>query len=305
MTTLTRFAVFIALTTATAVSAAGQALPVIDIHMHATPANAANWAGVDQQLNIRYRLTTVASTDLDKWGAIDSSRFLPALGFPCDRGRAVITGAPCLDGRDLPDTAWLRREVTAGRIRAFAELVPQYSGMSPADPRLDPYYAMAEELNIPVGIHMGPGPPGAAYPNSPTTYKSPAYRAVLSNPLLLEEVLMRHKKLRLFVMHAGWPMLESMMALLYAHPAVYVDVGVLQRADLVPRAAYYRHIGQLIEAGFGKRIMFGSDFPAANQRAGIEAIVNAEFLTVEQKSDILCGNAMRFLRLPAASCSPR
>jgi len=30
--------------------------------------------------------------------------------------------------------------------------------MSPADPRLDPYWAMAEELDIPVGIHMGFGP---------------------------------------------------------------------------------------------------------------------------------------------------
>jgi hypothetical protein len=35
---------------------------------------------------------------------------------------------------------------------------------------------------------------------------------------------------------------------------------------------------------------------------GIEAIVAAEFLTPEQKSDILCNNAARFLRFDAAIC---
>jgi hypothetical protein len=277
--------------------------PVIDIHIHTTPDNAAGWARVDSQLNVRYRLITVASAHLDRWAAIDSSRFIPALGFPCDRGHAVITGGRCFaDGGDFPDTTWLRGEIRAGRIRAFAELVPQYSGMSPADPRLDPFYSIAEEFDLPVGIHMGPGPPGAAYPSVRTPYKSPEYRAALSNPMLLEEVLMRHKKLRLFVMHAGWPMLESTIALLYAHPGVHVDVGILQRDELVPRAAYYRYLRGLVEAGFAKRIMFGSDSPAANQRVGIQAILDADFLTTDQKSDILCGNAMRFLRLAEGVC---
>src|SRR5438093_11753038 len=30
-------------------------------------------------------------------------------------------------------------------------------------------------------------------------------------------------------MHAGWPFLDSILALLYAHPNVYLDVGALQR----------------------------------------------------------------------------
>jgi hypothetical protein len=42
----------------------------------------------------------------------------------------------------------------------------------------------------------------------------------------------------------------------------------------------------LVEAGFAKRIMFGSDFPD-QVGAGIDAILTAEFLTSDQKSDIL------------------
>ena len=122
--------------------------------------------------------------------------------------------------------------------------------------------------------------------------------------MLLEEVLLRHKKLRLYVMHAGWPMLESMIALLYAHPGVSVDIAGLQ-SQYVTRASYYRHLRGLVEAGFGKRIMFGSDAPGESVLAkGVDAIVAADFLTPEEKSDILCGNAQRFLRLPESVCRP-
>ncbi len=86
--------------------------------------------------------------------------------------------------------------------------MPQYSGLAPNDPSLEPYFALAEELDVPVSIHVGLGPPGAAYAGSPT------YRMAHSNPLLLEDVLVRHPKLRLYVMHAGWPMLDEMVGLL-------------------------------------------------------------------------------------------
>ena len=103
--------------------------------------------------------------------------------------------------------------------------------------------------------------------------------------MLLEDVLLHHKRLRLFVMHAGWPQLDSMIALMYAHPNIYVDTAALSFESMVPRPSYYRHLRGLVEAGFAKRIMFGSDFP--NQvNAGVAAILAADFLTAEQKTDI-------------------
>jgi hypothetical protein len=33
-------------------------------------------------------------------------------------------------------------------------------------------------------------------------------------------------------------------------------------------------------------------------------VLQAGYLTAEQKSDILCGNAQRFLRLPETVCQP-
>jgi hypothetical protein len=277
--------------------------PVIDMHVHSTTTTPRDLARLDA-LNVRYVFVSALAADLTEWSAVDATRYLPSLVLPCEHGRALFAMKPCWEGAaDLPDLKWLRGELEAGRVRGLGEMVPQALGMSPQDGWLEPYWQLAEEFDVPVGIHMGPGPPGAAYGSSQAPSRSPAFGMALSDPLLLEEVLLRHKRLRLFVMHAGWPRLESMIALLYAHPNVYVDVGALQAPFVMPRAAYYRHLRGLVEAGFARRIMFGSDFP--NQAAaGIDAIQQAEFLTAEQKGDILCHNAARFLRLGAAVCSP-
>ncbi|HVF15775.1 MAG TPA: amidohydrolase family protein [Steroidobacteraceae bacterium] len=62
------------------------------------------------------------------------------------------------------------------------------------------------------------------------------------------------------------------------------------------------HLRRLVDAGYGKRIMFGSDqmvWPQAIEVA-IESITQAPFLSEEQKRDILYSNAARFLRLTPA-----
>jgi len=279
--------------------------PVIDMHVHSTNTSPLIVRGRMENRNLRYFFLSALASDLPAWaGAIDRSRYLPALVFPCDQGRAPITGRSCYDKSEpLPDIDWLRTEIQAGRIRSFGEMSPQYLGMSPNDSLLDPYWQLAEEYDIPVAIHMGPGPPGAAYDFSTVPFKSPNFRMALNDALLLEEVLLRHKKLRLYVMHAGWPRLESTIALLYAHPNVYVDVAALSAQQLVPRVNYYSFLRKLVGAGFGKRIMFGSDFPNEVE-TGVAAILDADFLSEEQKADILCNNASRFLRLEPSACSP-
>jgi predicted TIM-barrel fold metal-dependent hydrolase len=124
--------------------------------------------------------------------------------------------------------------------------------------------------------------------------------------LLLEDVLVRHPRLRLYVMHAGWPFLENMIALLNAYPQVYVDVGVIDWTK--PRKEFDRYLRGLVEAGYGKRIMFGSDqmvWPEAIEMA-VAAIQSADYLSPEQKGDIFYHNAARFLRLePTTPVAPK
>lgn len=287
--------------------------PVIDVHMHAplgpTPLEAvrgrivARLAALDS-LNVRAAIITGVPDMLRLWSEPAPDRLIPALLFPCENGRAPNGGRECFQAsREFPDLAWIREEVRSRRIAAPGEITAQYLGIEPGDARLDPYFALAEELDIPVFIHLGLGPPGVAYETSSVANKSPNFRAAAGNPLLLEEVLLRHKKLRVAVMHGGWPMQSEMLFILHQHPQVYVDLSAVQ--SLISLTEYYSYLKRLVDAGFGARIMFGSDAGSGSAgaiRRGIDSILQAEFLTESQKRDILCGNAAMFLRLPQSTC---
>ena len=185
----------------------------------------------------------------------------------------------------------LRALHAAGLLDVIGEVMAQYEGIAPSDARLEPYWALAESLDIPVGIHMGPGGPGDPYNGSPN------YRARNSSALGLEETLVRHPRLRVYIMHAGYPFIADLRAVLFTHPQVYVDISAIVSGE--PRAAFYRYLQELVEAGFGDRVMFGSDpglWPSVIE-ASIEAIEQAPFLTPAQQRAILYDNAARFLRL--------
>ncbi len=210
-----------------------------------------------------------------EWSARAGGRIIPAIG----------------NLSELPSIEALRAAHRAGHLQVLGEIIAQYDGIAPNDPSLEPYYALAEELDVPVGIHVGPGPPGVAY------FSSPKMRIAMSRATLLEDVLVRHPKLRLYVMHAGWPFAEDMIALLYAHPQVYVDTGIIDYA--YPRRDFHGYLKRLVDAGFAKRIMFGSDqmiWPGTIP-AAIAGITSAPFLSAQQKRDILHDNAARFLRI--------
>jgi len=228
----------------------------------------------------RYNILALAGGDaatVEDFRKHAPGRIMPSAGF----GQA----------NDFPSVAALRALHKQGSLAAISEISAQYAGIGPDDPKLEPYYALAEELDIPVGIHLGPGPPGTAY------FATPAYRAALGDPFRLEPVLLRHPRLRLYAMHAGWPMGEAMIAMLYAHPQLYVDVGILDYA--YPPADFYAYLKRLIDAGFERRIMFGSDhmiWPDAIPLA-IDRIEKAPFLNARQKRLIFHDNAARFLRI--------
>lgn len=227
-----------------------------------------------------YGITSGEAETLDRWHQAAPSRIIKSLDWNFAIGKKLKL-----------DVDSLRKLFKKGEYRVFGEITLQYEGFTASDSAFEPYLALAEELDIPVGIHIGCGPPGAPY------IGSTGYRARLHSPLGLEEALLRHPKLRVYVMHAGWPMLDDMMAMLYTYPHLYVDIAVI--CYMIPQKEFYFYLKRLVEAGFGKRIMFGSDnmvWPQAIE-AGINAIKNAPFLSELQKRDILFNNAVRFLRL--------
>ena len=178
----------------------------------------------------------------------------------------------------------LKAEYRLGRFSGMGEIGTQLNGIPPNDPSLKPYFKLAEELDLPVLIHtLGIGP------------YMPYFSSAAGNPLLLEEVLVNHPKLRLFVENAGFPYRDEMIAMMYQYPQLYADVSTI--TWVIPRTAFYDYLQALIRAGLGKRLMFGSDQMVWPEKIGdaVEAIEQAPFLTEEQKRDIFYNNAVRFL----------
>jgi len=206
-----------------------------------------------------------------KWVAAAPDRFIPS---------------PFIIDPAEQDPEEIRKELEAGRFLGIGEIGSQLVGIAPNDPALEPYFALAEEFDVPVLIHTeGIGPP------------LPSFRSAAGSPLLLEDVLVRHPKLRLFVENTGYPFLDEMIAMMYQYPQLYGDVSTI--TWVIPRTAFYDYLKALVRAGLGKRLMFGSDqmrWPEMIEK-GIQAIEEADFLTEEQKRDILYNNAAGFLQL--------
>jgi len=231
----------------------------------------------------RLNVTAVVFGDpksVQKWRDAAPNRVIPGTDF----------GGGREPGKRVPLDE-LRKDFTQDGFKVMGEIGLQYEGISPSDPSVDRYFALAEELDIPVAIHMGTGGSGRA------NVTMPRFRGSMGDPLLLEDLLARHPKLRIQVMHAGYPMIDNLLTLLQANSHVYVDVAGLIWS--YPLKEVNRYIERIVEAGFEDRVMFGTDqviWPKL-MAYSISIIQNAEYLTPEQKRDILYNNAARFLRL--------
>jgi len=214
-------------------------------------------------------------SDVYQWVEADPDRFLagPAISNPANA-----------------DTAFLRAEFEAGRLQVMGEIAAQYRGFAPNDPALEPIFALAEALDVPTLIHCE-GIAGS----------SPQFRLSDGDPRLLQEVLERHPDLRLWVENAGYPYLEGIIALMYRYPQANADISTI--TWIIPRKEFWRYLEALMDAGLGKRLMWGSDqmnWPGSIDLA-VEAIEEAPFLSEAEKRDLFYNNAARFLRLNSSA----
>ena len=224
-------------------------------------------------------------TSVKKWQDLAGRRVIPGTGFGINNGKETVS---------VDD---LRDDFTHKGFKVMGEIGLQYQGISPSDMSVDKYFALAEQLDIPVAIHMGTGGSGRA------NIAMPKFRGSAGDPLLLEEMLARHPKLRVQVMHAGYPMIDNMLTLLQENSHVYVDIAGLIWS--YPIKEVNRYIQRLVEAGFEDRVMFGTDqsgWPHL-MAYSISIIQNAEYLTPQEKRDILYNNAARFLRIDTTAAT--
>ncbi len=280
---------------------AQQRLPIIDMHLHAFGYDEFGFPPPPNKITgqvpgAKSNQEAIAATlqEMERHAIVLAVASGPLEHVARYQGAAPgrIIGGAYTGGRDpLPEVSRLSGLFQSGSLGVLGELGLQYRGLKPGDPSLNPYFAMAEELDVPVAIHTGIGDEGIPYRCCPD------FRIALGNPNLIEDVLIRYPALRVQLMHGGYPYLQETKALLHVYPQVYVDIAVINW--ILPRKEFHGYLKALVDAGFGKRIMFGSDQMVWPETIGmaIEGVESASFLGAQQKRDIFYNNAARFLGL--------
>lgn len=282
--------------------------PVIDVHRHVT------WPGDDDAayrgkvLEEMGRENVVLSlihltepSDVQDWALQSPDRFIAGPMFPCPRNTTEPFYRCFPETQGWPDIDWLEREARAGRIGLLGEMLFVYAGVAPDDPRMRPYWALAAKHDLPVMVHINRGPPpGARNSLRGVPGCCPDFDGELGNPALLRPILDRHPGLRIVLFHAGMgnapdhlPFPAETLALLRDYPSVYLDMSILN--SVAPAEAHEAELKRFIDAGFGSRILLGSDnLPIALIKRRLEAI---DWLSPQQRRAIYYDNAARFLRL--------
>jgi predicted TIM-barrel fold metal-dependent hydrolase len=208
-------------TVSSAQNTESKAPPVIDIHVHAMDGT---FPGVTPMCPNTSKFTASDPKDKEESNGWAKEPCTPAL-YPSAPGEymkdvlaemdrlnvtAVVFGDPksvqkwkdAAPARIIPGTSFqsgfppgqrvaleeLRKNFTTDGFKVMGEIGLQYEGISPSDPSVEKYFALAEELDIPVAVHMGTGGSGRA------NIAMPKFRGSMGNPLLFEELLARHPK---------------------------------------------------------------------------------------------------------------
>jgi hypothetical protein len=149
---------------------------------------------------------------------------------------AVIGGCTVHPGDDQPLTV-LRSAVEDMGLRVL-KLHCSVGDFSPDDPRLDPVWAYAAEVALPVVLHAGHAADGQT-------------GGAELEPVAA--VARRHPGARVIIAHCGYPASEAALRLVAGHENVYADLTPVLHQPVRPAAAQ-------LTALAGK-VLFGSDAP--------------------------------------------
>jgi len=195
------------------------------------------------------------------------------------------------DDKNLISVVEFEQLIKGGKIKVFGEIEGVYMGRTLNDPIYDPYLKICEQYGIPVAYHTGGGPPMTPYTCCPD------FRIALGDPLLIEDVLIKYPKLKVYLMHGGEVYFEHSVRMLSLYRQLYIDIAVLLWAEPLVKNYAVRLLKLAKEAQVLDRVMFGSDqmvWPGAISRS-VEFLNSMDFLTKEEKQMILYDNAKKFL----------
>lgn len=275
--------------------------PVIDMHFHITRGFEENEEYNDRNTNIDTAKLDWVIENLDKNNIVlvvgggnlkyakmyaeADERIWAGLIFPCRS--TVEQDQPCY--KEFLSEKELHEAYQKADLKSMGESVYNYYGIPPTDERLAPYWKVASEYNLPIGVHSDSGPSVEV-----AKVENPNYNPEYANPLLLKPVLEQYPQLKIYLMHFGNKYSNEAIQLMKSYPQIYCEISAVSM--FLPKQVWETNLKRLYEAGLGNRLMFASDYFGTVEK-NLEIIYNIDWLSDSQKRDIFYSNAARFLGL--------
>lgn len=271
---------------------------IIDVHVHSYSTDD-YWGGSPHPTGIQSPKTadehlqqTIALLDKHKIEfAVVSGTSMESVEKYVSADARFIPGY--MDDEELISIDKFEKLIKEGKIKVFGEITGVYWGRTLNDPIYAPYLQLCEKYEVPVAYHTGGGPPMTPYTCCPK------FRISLGDPLLIEDVLVKYPKLKVYLMHGGEVFFEHAIRMLSLYRHLYIDLGVLLWVDPIVNDYAIRLLKLAKNARVLDRVMFGSDqmvWPEAISKS-IEFLNSMDFLTEEERKMILYENAKTFLNL--------
>jgi len=192
----------------------------------------------------------------------------------------------------------LKVEYAINRLGLKGVKLYPHAGFYPNDPRLDRVYDKCVQLGVPVMIHTG--------------IKALRWQWIKYNdPIYVDDVATNFPDLDIIICHGGFPWCDNFLTVAYSNPNIWVDItfmDYIEKAFGRPGLAESM-IRSLVNLVGADRMLWGSEGPQcylslfgqhdpSYYRQSQDFLVNRfDFLTDEDKKNILGRNAMRLLKL--------
>jgi predicted TIM-barrel fold metal-dependent hydrolase len=189
----------------------------------------------------------------------------------------------------LAELDGLREFLQEGSVRGL-KLYPGYEPFYPADSRLEPVYALAEEFQVPVMIHSG------------DTY-TPTGKVKYSHPLHIDEVAVDHPNVNFIICHIGNPWIRDCMEVVYKNANVYTDISGLVLGNFSDRFESYmlKQLQEILLYGVeADNVLYGTDWPISSMESYLRFMSELK-IPESDKRKIYYENAMRPFKLSAPS----
>jgi predicted TIM-barrel fold metal-dependent hydrolase len=183
----------------------------------------------------------------------------------------------------------LREFLKEGSVRGL-KLYPGYEPYYPADSKLEPVYALAEEFQVPVMIHSG------------DTY-TPKGKVKYSHPLHIDEVAVDHPNVNFIICHIGNPWIRDCMEVVYKNQNVYTDISGLVLGNFSDRFESYmlKQLQEILLYGVeADNVLYGTDWPISSMESYLRFMDELK-IPEPEKRKIYYENAARLFNLSAAS----